>query len=123
MLLTVEDIEARTGQTYTTDEEISRVQAAIEDVTALIESYCGRTFRAPVPAAVKAVAAREVIAALNVDPGIASERVGDLSTAYAGGGSVVTLSRSSLQALRRFRNVPVRSIRLVSPWTCGEDGE
>ena len=117
MLLDISDIEARTGNSYTDPAEIARVEAAIEDVTALIESYCKRTFD-PVPAAVKAVAAREVIAALNVDPGIASERVGDLSTAYAGSGAVTALSTASMRVLRRFRSKPAYSIQLVSPWSC-----
>ena len=118
MLLDISDIEARTGNSYTDPAEIARVEAAIEDVTALIESYCKRTFTDPVPAAVKAVAAREVIAALNVDPGIASERVGDLSTAYAGSGAVTALSTASMRVLRRFRSKPAYSIQLVSPWSC-----
>lgn len=113
MLLTISDVEARTGQTYTDAVDIARVNALIEDVTALVESYCRKTFTV-VPTAVKAVAAREVIAALNVDYGIASERVGDLSTSYTGSGSVTTLSTASRYALKPYRRRSLGSLRVFS---------
>jgi hypothetical protein len=113
--VSVADIEARTGQTYSEPVDLARVNAFIEDVSALIESYCRKQFTAPVPAAIKAIAAKEVIAALNVDPGIASERIGDLSTSYGFGGSVVTLSSSTKDALFPYRRTGIGSIRLISP--------
>ncbi|GAA3537207.1 hypothetical protein GCM10022419_016310 [Nonomuraea rosea] len=115
MLMTVTDIEARTGQTYE-DEQLDRVNAFVGDVTALVESYLGRTYTTSTPpAAVRAVACLEVIRYLNTDPGVASDRIGDLSTAYAYGGAVVVLSRDAKDALRPFRwKSGLGSIQIIS---------
>lgn len=117
MLMTVSDIEARTGQTYE-DEQLVRVESAITDVTGLVETYLGRSYAASdPPAAVRAVACLEVIRYLNTDPGVASDRIGDLSTAYAYGGAVVGLSRDAKDALRPFRwRSGLGSIQIVSRW-------
>lgn len=115
MILTVSDIEARTGQVYE-DEQLDRVNAFISDITALIEAFLGRSFEnTPAPPAVKAVAALEVMRLLNSDPGIASDRVGDLSTSYAYAGAVVALSEESKAALRPFRaNAGIGSLQVLS---------
>ncbi|MFC9974310.1 hypothetical protein ACFVH6_25740 [Spirillospora sp. NPDC127200] len=97
---------------YTEPSELARVTAAIADVTALIEAHCRRTFT-EVPAAVKAVAAGEVILRLNVDPGIQSERVGELSTSYSGSG--MALSSASKAVLKSYRRSSFGTIRLVRP--------
>lgn len=115
MLMSVADIEARTGQVYE-DERLDQVNAFITDVTALVEAFLGRTYdTATPPAAVKAVACLEVIRYLNTDPGVASDRVGDLSTSYAYGGAVVALSKDTKDALRPFRwRSGLGSIQIVS---------
>lgn len=115
-IITVADIEARTGQTFE-DERLVQVKSFITDVTALVETWLGRVFTStsPAPAAVKAVACLEVIRYLNTDPGVATDRVGDLSTGYAYGGAVVVLSRDAKEALRPFRRRPgISSIRVVT---------
>ncbi|SFI81946.1 hypothetical protein SAMN05216275_10578 [Streptosporangium canum] len=115
MLMSVADIEARTGQVYE-DERLDQVNAYITDVTALVESFLGRTYdTATPPAAVRAVACLEVIRYLNTDPGIAADRVGDLSTNYAYGGSVVALSSDVKTALRPFKwRSGLGSIQVIS---------
>ncbi|WP_043617366.1 hypothetical protein [Nonomuraea candida] len=117
MLMTVADIEARTGQIYE-DERLVQVESFIADVTGLVETYLGRTYTtAAPPAAVKAVACLEVMRYLNTDPGVASDRIGDLATSYAYGGAVVVLSRDAKDALRPFRwKSGLGSIQLVSRW-------
>lgn len=115
MLITLADVEARAGQLFG-DDQVDRVNAYIEDVTALIESYLGRSFQTePAPPAVKAVACIEVLRFLNTDPGVASERVGDISTNYANNGDVTVLSRDAKVMLRPYRRGSgIGSIRVVS---------
>lgn len=115
MLMSVADIEARSGQVYE-DEQLDQVQALIDDVTGLVEDFLGRYFTtAAPPRAVKAIACMEVRRHLNVDPGIASDRVGDLSTGYAHQGEVVVLSPSALARLRPYkRRSGIGSIQLYS---------
>jgi hypothetical protein len=112
MLVTPSDIEARTGSVYTEPTDLARVVAAITDVSALIEAHCRRSFT-EVPLAVRAVAAGEVILRLNVDPGIQSERVGELSTSYSG--SSMALSSASRAVLKPYRRSVFGTIRLVRP--------
>jgi hypothetical protein len=106
LLVTVADIEARTATVYA-GAELARVNAAIADVSALITDYCRRVFTDPVPAGVVAVAAMEVRRVLNTEPGIATERVADLSSGFAYGGSAVALSPDAMRALDRY----MRSLR------------
>lgn len=115
MLMTVADIEARAGRTFE-GEQLTQVESYVADVTALVEDYLGRSFEtATPPPAVRAIACREVMAWLNVDPGVASDRVGDVSTSYTDGGAVVGLSERALRQLRRYRRRRgVGSIQVVS---------
>ncbi|MEU7830389.1 hypothetical protein [Nonomuraea sp. NPDC049129] len=127
MILTVADIEARTGQVYE-DTQLDQVNAFITDVTALVEDFLGRVFTptSPAPAGVRGITAREVIRYLNEDPGVAADRVGDLSTSYAHQGAVVVLSADTVTQLRRYkRRSGIGSIQLVSryiPDTTVDDG-
>lgn len=117
-IITVADIEARTGQTFE-DERLVQVKAFVKDVTALVESFLGRkyTTTSPAPDAVKAITCLEVIRYLNTDPGVSSDRVGDLSTGYAYGGAVVVLSRDVREALRPFKaRSGIGSIRMITPF-------
>ncbi|GAA4186912.1 hypothetical protein GCM10022252_19610 [Streptosporangium oxazolinicum] len=115
MLMTVADIEARTAQVFE-DERLTQVQSAIADITALVETFLRRSYATTqAPAAVKAIACLEVIRALNTDPGVASDRVGDLATGYAYGGAVVTLSPAAKESLRPWRSRnSVGSIQIIS---------
>jgi hypothetical protein len=119
MLLTVSDIEARTGQIYE-DAQLTQVQTYVLDVTGLVEDFLGVSFEATNPPnAVRAIAAREVMRYLNTDPGVATEHVGDLSTGYTNGGAIEVLSPATEAALRRYRSSlrgrsGIGSVRLVS---------
>ncbi|MEO3860128.1 hypothetical protein [Acrocarpospora sp. B8E8] len=115
MLMSVDDIEKRTGQVFE-DERLDQVSVYITDVTALVESFLGRSYdTVAAPAAVKAIACLEVIRNLNTDPGVAGDRVGDLSTTYAYGGAVVVLSPDAKAELRRFRKRSgIGSIQIIS---------
>ena len=81
MLATVEDIQARLARTLE-GEEATRVEAIIEDVSALISAFC-RTEFTTVPPEVKAVACAEVIRNMNSNPGIIAEEIGEISTRYS----------------------------------------
>lgn len=117
MLITAADITARTGVTYE-GTELARVNAAIQDVSALIEDYCKKVWPSPVPPAVIAVTASEVRRNLNMEPGVANERVADLSSGYAFGGDVLPLTpgteKALDRALRKSRS-PIGTIQLVRP--------
>lgn len=99
-LCSVEDIQARLGTPIEGDEAI-RVESFIEDVSAFVEFYCrGRAFT-PVPAVIKALTAGEVIRALNANPGIIAEEIGEISTRF----SVyrLGLSADARQILKGYR--------------------
>lgn len=124
MLLTVADIEARTGQTYE-DEQLTKVESYVQDVTALVEDFLGISYEtATPPTALRAIAAREVMRYLNTDPGVSSDHIGDLTTNYVGG--IDVLSPQTEAALRRYRSrlrgrSGISSIRLVSHLVCDEE--
>lgn len=116
MLVEVADVSARAGREFS-GAELGRVTALITDVTALIESYLCRTYTSPavVPAVVKAVACLEIQRLLNTDPGVSTERVGDLATGYAYGGALVALSSDAKTMLRPYRaRAGLGSIQLLS---------
>jgi hypothetical protein len=120
VLITAADITAWTGEIYT-DSDLERVNAAIADVSASIEIFLltrGITVPDPVPALLVAVARMEVRRVLNSEPGVATERLGDLSSGYAYGGAAYDLSPGAEHALRRYvrslRGV-ISSIQLVRP--------
>ncbi|MGK5496387.1 phage gp6-like head-tail connector protein [Streptomyces sp. URMC 125] len=56
-----------------------------------------------VPATVKAVVCAEVVRWLAVNPGVTSERVGDLEVQFTGASTVMSLSRTATSALARYR--------------------
>lgn len=78
---TVEDIQVRLGAPIEGDEAL-RVEAFIDDVSALIDVHCRGADFDPVPPEVKAVCVAEVLRALNANPGILSEEIGEISTRY-----------------------------------------
>lgn len=82
MLATVEDIAERLGRTLEGDEAI-RTEATIRDVSALVVSYCRKTFTPVVPDDVLAVVCSEVIRSMNANPGIIAEQIGEISTRYS----------------------------------------
>ena len=117
MLITAEEVSVQTGQTYG-GADLDRVNSFIQNVSDAIEVYCRRTFSDPVPGAIKAVALLEVRRLLNSEPGVANEKIADLSTGYAYGGGSVLLSNSAkadLRAYMRWKHPSVGSIRVFSP--------
>jgi hypothetical protein len=121
-LISVSDVEARTGETYT-GTELARVNAFIDDISALVELYARKTW-APTPAAIKAVVANEVRYYLNIEPGVASEQVDILRTSYANTGQVQDLSDSAKATIDEFlkmemgipRRGGIGTIQLISTW-------
>ena len=106
-LCSVEDIQVRLGQPLEGDEAL-RVEAFIDDVSSLIVAHCrGQAFD-PVPVEIKAVAVAEVMRALNANPGIIAEEIGEISTRY----SVYRFglsadARQILKAYRKSRNTTI----------------
>lgn len=96
-----DDIAARLGRTLDSATEVARVQAFIEDVSALITNFCRRSFL-PVPDAVKAVTCAEVIRILNSNPGVNAETVGDIQVTYDASTSV-GLSHDAREVLEKYR--------------------
>jgi hypothetical protein len=81
-LCTVEDIQVRLGTPLEGDEAL-RVEAFIDDVSALIVAHCrGTEISDPPPDEIKAVCIAEVMRALNANPGIIAEEIGEISTRY-----------------------------------------
>lgn len=109
MLITAADITAWTGET-STGADLDRVNTAIADVSASIDIFLlsrGLTVPSPTPAALVAIARMEVRRVLNSEPGVSTERIGDLSSGYAYGGAAFDLSPGAERALKRY----VRSVR------------
>jgi hypothetical protein len=115
-LATVDEFKDRLGRTLDADEE-RRAQAIIDDVSALVVSYCKRTFGDPPPADVRAVVLSESISAFNTVPGIRSENIGDVQVSYSYSTGSGSLSSSSRTALNYYR-VKFATIRM----TTVEDG-
>lgn len=108
-----DDVSARLGRVLDPATEIPKVQALIDDVSALVDGFCRRTF-VPVPGVVKAVVCLEVIRALNSTPGVSMEHVGDVLVRYAE--SPTALSDSAQKTLKRYR-VRMASVPLLgSSW-------
>ncbi|MET8164692.1 hypothetical protein ABZT34_10590 [Streptomyces sp. NPDC005329] len=102
-LATPADISARLGRPLA-DDEGPRVQAFLDDATALVEEYCtGRWDRATPPAIFKTVVCGEVIRWLSVAPGVILERTGELETQFGQTASNQGLSREATAALRKYR--------------------
>lgn len=179
-LATVEEVAARLGRPVSA-EETPRITAFLEDVTGLIEDYCGRDmsrresqtltlfpeggcalaiparyrtflsiatvhqdgqevtdwtydgrqllhdagwsagavtvsgswgYPAP-PSSLRAVACSEVIRWMALQPGVQSERVGEVEVAFTGAASTQSLSPISKQSLRPYRRRGAGSMTLV----------
>ncbi|MER5441131.1 hypothetical protein [Streptomyces sp. NPDC002790] len=101
MTVTVTDIEVRIGRTFE-DAEKPRVEAFIHDASALIADYCGSGYREGAPG-IRAVLCSEVIRWLAVQPGIVSERVGDIEVQFGSTSSIQQLSPAARASLKRYR--------------------
>lgn len=68
------------------------------------------------PGAIKSVALMEVRRRLNVEPGLADERIGDLAQGFESGSDILTASSmQALDAYLRWISPRMSSIRIVSP--------
>lgn len=109
MLATVDEFRDRLGREMD-DEEKRRAEAIIDDVSALVTSYCKRTFTT-VPSDVKAVVLAESMSAFNTVPGLRSENIGDVQVSYSystGSGSLSSSSRTALDGYRvKFGSIPI----------------
>lgn len=100
MSVSVTDIEVRLGRVFE-DAEKPRAEAFIRDVEALVRDYCGSRYRDDAPG-IRAVVCGEVIRWLAVQPGIVSERVGDMEVQW-GSAATQSLSPAAREGLRRYR--------------------
>lgn len=98
--VTPEDIATRLGRTLTEDER-PRVEAFICDVLALVQDHCGSGYRET--PAIKAVTCAEVVRWLAIQPGIVSEKVGELEVNFGATAAAQSLSPASKAALSRYR--------------------
>lgn len=99
--VSIADIEIRMGRTFE-DAEKPRVAAFIADAGALLREYCGSRYSEDAPA-IRAVLCSEVIRWLSVQPGIISERTGDMQVEYGATASAQTLSPAARASLKRYR--------------------
>lgn len=106
-----DDVAARLGRSLDPATEVPRVNALIQDVSALVNAFCRRVFNDPVPGDVKAIVCAEVMRAINQSPGISQEHVGDVQVRYAP--SPTALSGAARDALTRYR-IRVYSMPVVS---------
>lgn len=121
-LIEVADVQARTGETYS-GTELARVNAFIQDISALVELYARKTW-SPTPDAITGLIVNEVRYYLNVEPGVSSEQVDVLRTSYANAGQVQDLSQSAKDTIDEFlkmeagipRKGGIGTIQLISTW-------
>lgn len=97
-LATIAELEARTVV-----DDTDRAQAALDDASAAVTAYTGRSFAAGTPEVVVAIVCAAAIRALSVDPasaGISQETVGPftrtIGAAAAGGGAGLLKSEKDL---------------------------
>ncbi|MEU5187002.1 hypothetical protein AB0G83_07580 [Streptomyces klenkii] len=109
MPVSVADIEIRMGRLFE-EAEKPRVQAFITDATALVRDYCGSRYSEDAPS-IRAVLCSEVIRWLSMQPGVVSERVGDMEVQW-GASATQSLSPAARDGLRRYRR-PLGSISLT----------
>ncbi|GGX08200.1 hypothetical protein [Streptomyces noursei] len=100
MFVTVDDVEVRLGRTIEGVEK-PRVEAFIGDASALVQDYCGSGFRES--AGIKAVICAEVIRWLAVQPGIVSEKVGDIQVEFGTSATTQSLSPAARTSLKKYR--------------------
>jgi hypothetical protein len=102
-LATTDDIAARLGRPLD-DGELLRVQALMDDASALVTGYCTKPWDKDSPPAVfKTVVCAEVIRWLSVAPGVILERTGELETQFGQTASTQGLSREAKSALSKYR--------------------
>lgn len=110
-LATVEDVANRLGRPITDALEQARVQALLDDTSALVLMYCTKGIPTPTPAFVLAVVCTEVLRILNGNPGVSKEVVGDVQVQYADTPSI--LSPIAKEALKVYRN-RIASVQLFN---------
>ncbi|MFD4608284.1 hypothetical protein ACFWOT_09220 [Streptomyces sp. NPDC058440] len=104
ILANSQDVSARLGRALEDEAETARVEAFLEDASALIVDYCtGSWDRTSPPAVFKTVACAEVIRWLAVSPGTVLEKTGELEVQYAQTAANPGLSQAAKDALRRYR--------------------
>lgn len=117
-MFTVADVQTVTKTTYV-DADLAQVEFLVECVASLMQDELGPvTVPVPTPKSLVLVGVNEVRMHLNMEPGVANERLDVLSQGYAYGGAVQSLSAGAKAALKawRSRNTPSFSyIRLVRP--------
>lgn len=118
MIITAADVGTQNKTTYT-GEDLAQVESFIENVSAAIEMYCKRSFSEPVPSVIKAIALLEVRRLLNSEPGVANERLAELSTTYEFTALLSNSSKADLKAYLRWTSPRVGVIRLYSPSYAG----
>lgn len=122
-LAEVSDIEARLGRPLAVDE-LARAPGLLDEASALVEGYCGRTF--PIPPAVVVPSAVVVVVSKLAARGLsAAADVADVSSnqyaagpfqwqqSFAGDGSRMWIGSAEKLMLKPYR-ISMRSIPLVS---------
>ncbi|MEV5875744.1 hypothetical protein AB0L75_16215 [Streptomyces sp. NPDC052101] len=111
MYATVDEVAARLTKPVL-PEERPRIEALIGDASAYVADYCtGAWDRSKPPAIFKTVVCSEVMRWLAVQPGIVSERVGDVEVQFGPASAAQQLSPAAKASLRRYRR-SLTSIRL-----------
>ncbi|MFF4952851.1 hypothetical protein [Streptomyces chattanoogensis] len=111
MYATVDEVTARLSRPVL-PEERPRIEALIGDASAYVADYCtGAWDRSKPPAIFKTVVCSEVMRWLAVQPGIMSERVGDVEVQFGPTSSAHQLSPAARTALKRYRS-SLATIRL-----------
>ncbi|WP_382465727.1 hypothetical protein ACFIN9_24745 [Streptomyces noursei] len=111
MYATVDEVAARLSRPVSPEEQ-PRIEALIGDASAYVADYCtGAWDRSKPPAIFKTVVCSEVMRWLAVQPGIVSERVGDVEVQFGPGSAAQQLSPAAKSALKRYRR-PLASIHL-----------
>ncbi|MCF3100960.1 hypothetical protein IPZ58_05140 [Streptomyces roseoverticillatus] len=101
MSVSVDDVAVRLGRSVL-PEELPRIEAFLIDATALVQDYCGSGYRDEA-LGIKAVICAEVVRWLAMQPGVLSERTGDVEVTYGATASAQSLSPASRAALKRYR--------------------
>lgn len=103
----VEDLEYRMGRTFAGDE-LHRVEAVLDDVSALVRDEAGRTWINPdtgevedVPASIRAVVLRIAERVMRNPQGFKSESAGDYSYQRSEDDDGIYLSERDIQIIRR----------------------
>jgi hypothetical protein len=106
-LASVEELEYRLGRTFTS-EELPRVEALLDDVSAFVRAEAGVTWIDPetgllldVPASVRAVVLRVAERVMRNPQGFRSESAGDYSYQRPEAGLGLMLTEAELRIIRR----------------------